>query len=189
MMKLFYGRAFNDVDFPVSQNKNGVRKNIPSYQCWTGMLMRCYCKKYQARKPTYAGCEVSSEWWAFSAFFDWYNSQPKEDGWHLDKDLLIPGNKVYSPKNCIFVSQKINKFTNDCRSVRGNCMLGVNRVKNKYQAKCNNPFLGKCEHLGYFFTEQEAHQVWRNRKHELACDLADTVSDGRLAKALRERYV
>jgi len=30
------------------------------------------------------------------------------EGKHLDKDILIPGNKIYSPDRCIFVSSLIN---------------------------------------------------------------------------------
>lgn len=78
-----------------------------AYQCWSGMLERCYCKKFKAKRTTYSGCSVCSEWHNFQNFAKWYllNYKP---GLELDKDVLIDGNKLYSPSTCLFVTSKEN---------------------------------------------------------------------------------
>lgn len=114
---------------------------------------------------------------------DWEDKQ-------LDKDLLVEGNKVYSPETCVFVSNIVNSFTTDCRASRGEWLIGVNWHKGscKFVSQCRNPFTKKQEHLGYFTCEVEAHKVWRKRKSELAHELAAIQTDPRVAKALIERY-
>ena len=188
--RLVCGVGINDADFPMSKPVNGKIKKIPSYECWKNMLFRCYSPSVLAKSPCYSGCSVCDEWLSFSAFHEWFEGQHKEPGWHLDKDLLTPGNKCYSPDSCIFVPQAVNSFTTDNRAKRGDCLIGVNWHKRdkRYRSQCKNPFTGADEHLGYFTNEQEAHFAWKRRKHELACQLAETAHDPRLAEALRTRY-
>ena len=73
---------------------------------------------------------------------------------------------------------------------RGEYPIGVSLCKptGKYRAQCRNPFTGKQEHLGYFLTQEEAHEAWRKRKHELAQLVAATESDMRVIEALKKRY-
>lgn len=77
------------------------------YSRWNHMLMRCYNSGYQARFPTYVGCTVCSEWLHLSKFKEWFDANYK-DGLELDKDILVKGNKVYSPDTCCFVPKYIN---------------------------------------------------------------------------------
>lgn len=112
-------------------------------------------------------------------------------GKQLDKDLLVKGNKFYSPENCVFVDRVTNSFTIDRGANRGVWPLGVSFDKRdvKFRAQCSNPFTKKNENLGYFTCSDEAHQAWKKRKHELACQLADLQTDKRVAAALRTRYL
>jgi hypothetical protein len=82
-------------------------KPIASYVCWHNMLTRCYDPNYVTKFPTYKGCSVCFEWLNFSTFNSWHNENYIE-GFHLDKDLLVKGNKVYSPNTCKFISAKDN---------------------------------------------------------------------------------
>ena len=196
--KLVYGVGINDADYAVTEwetiEVNGKQKRrlvwmCPYYRVWVCMLQRCYSSKFQDKKPTYKGCSVSEEWWRFSNFRAWMADQDFE-GMQLDKDLLSEGNKVYSKETCVFVTQMVNKFTNDRGNDRGEWLIGVNWHKGagKFMSQCSNPFTKKGEHLGYFLCEKEAHQAWLKRKLELATLLAAEQTDERVAKALIERY-
>jgi len=108
----------------------------------------------------------------------------------LDKDIIAPGSKLYSPESCAFVLQATNLFVTACDASRGGYPIGVDLFKRtgKYRAQCGNPFTGKQEYLGLFSTPEEAHEVWRRRKHELAQLVAATESDPRVVEALKKRY-
>lgn len=156
--------------------ENGRRTR--TYHAWTSMLQRCYSSKYQAKWPTYIGCTVCDEWLEFQAFAEWYEvNRPDNDlSYQLDKDLKFIGNKVYSPKTCLFVSQAVNKFTTDSGATRGEYMIGASwrKQRKKFQSCCCNPFTKKQEFLGSFNSELDAHLAWRKRKSELAYELAVT---------------
>ncbi len=85
-------------------------KLTKQYKCWLHMLERCYSEKYHKMKPTYKECSVCDEWLNFQNFADWHiKNHPKESGvYHLDKDLTVSGNKVYSPQACSFISANEN---------------------------------------------------------------------------------
>ena len=107
----------------------------------------------------------------------------------LDKDIIVPGSKLYSPDTCAFVLNETNLFVARDAS-RGDYPVGVDLYKptGKYRAQCNNPFSGKNEHLGYFSTPEDAHEAWRKRKDDLAQRVAAKESDPRVVEALQKRY-
>jgi|SRR5690554_94420 len=199
LRKLVYGVGTNDADYVVQKLEtigyvDGKRKQktvwtCPYYQTWKNMLERCFSIKCQERNPTYKGCSVSEEWLTFSKFKSWMEKQDFE-GKQLDKDLLYEGNKVYSAETCVFVTQMVNKFTNDHGARRGDWLIGVSldKRRDKFQSRCKNPFTRRNEFLGYFDSEQEAHEAWLKRKLELAHDLAAIQTDERVAEALIRRY-
>lgn len=189
MKATVYGVGINDADYPVQPTVSGKKVICQFYQKWQSMMQRCYSEKYKQGKPTYAGCTVCAEWLKFSNFRAWMEAQDWK-GKHLDKDLLVSGNKVYSPETCVFVTQQVNSFMNDHASVRGEFPTGVcwHIGKKKYESHCSNPFTKKYEHLGVYDCPNEAHLAWRRRKNEFACALADLQPDNRVAEALRVRY-
>ena len=196
--KLVYGVGINDADYVVVKwetvEVNGVRKRkrvweCPYYATWIGMLMRCYSDAYQNRKSTYKGCSVCEEWLTFSNFRAWM-VQHDWKGRDLDKDLLVEGNKIYSPETCVFISSMLNKFFIASDASRGKYMLGVSWHKRagKFKSRCSNPFLNKQECLGLFDTELEAHLAWKEKKNELAQRYASKQTDERVIEALLTRY-
>ena len=199
MNKLVYGVGVNDLGYRVQVyeyvTENGgkrIRKTVfrcKYYTSWRSMIERCYSKKYLERKPSYIGTSVCSEWLYATAFKKWMEQQD----WHgkcLDKDIIVPGNKLYSPESCAFVLQATNSFVIARDASRGEYPIGVHLHKptGKYIAKCENLFTGKQEHLGYFSTPEDAHEAWRKRKHELAQLVAATESDPRVVEAMKKRY-
>ena len=199
MNKLVWGVGVNDLCYRTQINeevtKNGgkrIRKSVfrcKYYAAWVNMLTRCYSKKYLERNPTYIGTSVCSEWLYATAFKKWMEQQD----WHgkcLDKDIVVPRSKLYSPETCAFVLKATNSFVVASDAIRGEYPIGVNLLKRtgKYRAYCKNIFIGKEEHLGCYSTPEEAHDVWRKRKHELAQLVAATESDLRVVEALKKRY-
>ena len=77
------------------------------YLTWMNMLERCYSMKSLARNTTYVGCTVVEEWHNFQNFAKWFEENYIE-GYHLDKDIKVEGNKVYGPDTCLFVSKEDN---------------------------------------------------------------------------------
>ena len=199
MNKLVCGVGVNDLGYRVQINeevtKDGgkrIQKSVfrcKYYEAWRNMLERCYSKKYLESYPSYIGTSVCSEWLYATAFKKWMEEQDW-NGKCLDKDIIVPGSKLYSPKTCAFVLNATNLFVTASDASRGEYPIGVHLYKHtgKYQALCQNLFTGKNEHLGYFLTPEEAHEAWRKRKHELAQLVAATESDPRIVAALKKRY-
>ena len=199
MNKLVHGVGVNDLGYRTQVKewvtKNGgkrIQKSVFTckyYAAWTSMLKRCYSKKFLESRPSYIGTSVCSEWLYATAFRKWMEQQDW-NGKCLDKDIIVPGSKLYSPETCAFVLKATNLFVTARDACRGDYPVGVSLCKptGRYLARCKNPFTGKKEHLGYFSTPEEAHEAWRKRKHELAQLVAATESDTRVVEALKKRY-
>lgn len=90
--------------------KNGNNSNkTKAYMKWNAMMERCYSDKLHARNPCYKDCEVCEEWQNFQNFAEWYYENCPDQSMDLDKDLITPGNRIYSPEKCSFISSKQNK--------------------------------------------------------------------------------
>lgn len=153
------------------------------------MLRRAYDLKYKKMFPTYNEVTVCNEWLLFSNFKSWMEKQDWKDNC-LDKDLLVYGNKVYSPTTCCFIPSRVNAFLTERQNYRGEYPIGVylDKTKNLYTAVCGDPFTAKKIRLGRFKSPEEAHQAWLNKKLELAIQLSKTIQDERASKALVQRY-
>lgn len=136
------------------------------YRIWKHILGRCYNEIEQEKTPTYKGCSVAEEWYNFQVFAEWFeeNYYPEYmEGWHLDKDILIKGNKIYSPETCCFVPHEINILFKKKSSKRVALPIGVSKLKNgKFYARVNK--LGVTLFLGYFDTPEEAFQAYKIEK-------------------------
>lgn len=161
-------------------NENG--KIIDSYASWKSMLLRCYNKKYQQKQPSYIGCKVCEEWLYYPNFKAWYcNNYYEVDGEKmcLDKDILVKGNKIYSPETCIFVTSKINHLFIKSKASRGNCPIGVHQYTNgKYVAQSNdNSGTKRIINLGYYDTPNEAFNAYKEYKEQLIKDIANEYKE------------
>ncbi len=92
-------------------------KPSKSYSTWSNMLKRCYCEASLIARPTYAGCYVCDEWHNFQNFAEWFDTNYVE-GFHLDKDTLVDGNKIYSPATCVFISHADNNIKARAKSYK-----------------------------------------------------------------------
>ena len=199
MKKLVYGVRVNDLGYIIHVQEyvteNGgkrIQKSIfkcKHYAVWSDMLKRCYSEKYLESKPSYIGTSVCNEWLYASEFKKWMEKQDWE-GKSLDKDIIVPRSKLYSPETCAFVLPATNSFVIASDASRGEYPVGVclHKPTGKYKAQCGNPFTGEIEYLGCFSTPEDAHEAWRKRKHELAQLVAATESDPRVVEALKKWY-
>lgn len=92
------------------------------------------------------------------------------EGKQLDKDILIPGNKVYGPNTCLFVSQAINSLLTTQEKIRGPYPLGVTTNRRGFKATVRKH--NKNIHMGTYETPEEAHQVYLEKKSEWITELA-----------------
>lgn len=144
--------------------------NDKSYRKWKSMLNRCYSVYYHKNKPTYIDCKVCDEWHIFSNFKKWFDANYIE-GCHLDKDILVKGNKLYSPDTCCFIPAQINSLFTKRNKDRGTLPIGVALHDSKYQAHfCGR---GKLNHLGTFDTPEEAFYAYKKAKEQYIKELAE----------------
>ena len=159
------------------------------------MLERCY-SKHLDRKPTYEGVTVCDDWLVFSNFKIWMEKQDWK-GKDLDKDIIDPTSKLYSPDTCAFVPRYINTLLNTKQRLRGEYPLGVHKRKpgkdmvNDY----SKPFVsegfkdGSRKLLGVFASPMDAHRAWQQSKilairEALLTWKSETGYDVRVARSL-----
>lgn len=144
-----------------------------SYKRWADMLYRCYDKNLYRKNPTYIDCRVCEEWLCYANFEKWYNKNyyaVDNEKMQLDKDILIKGNKLYSPKTCVFVPQRINALFTKRGSTRGNYPIGVTYSKKN---KKYEPQVQGIKWLGYYNTPEEAFVVYKENKEKYIKKIAD----------------
>jgi hypothetical protein len=155
------GVGYSDVNATYKEGRQ-----LKSYVTWKDMLKRCYSSKCQEIQPTYIGCTVADEWKYYSNFKKFYDKHYRE-GFQIDKDILFPGNKIYSKKTCRFIPEALNLLLVDSANTRGSFPLGVSRHRNKFQAICRIPpvltdkEMSYKKRLGLFSTPEDAAKVYR----------------------------
>lgn len=146
------------------------------YKIWCSMIGRCYYEKYKKNKPTYIDCTVCDEWKYFSNFKKWFDKN-YIDGYELDKDIIIKGNKVYSPETCCFVPQEINSVFKNRINRLSNLPKGVifSDSRLKYKAQIMEGF--KRKYLGYFDTPELAFNAYKKAKESYIKEVANKWKD------------
>ena len=166
------GVGVTGTKYPISEG--GV--HTKEYTLWNNMLKRCYSDAFKKKRPTYEGCEVSDNFKSFEYFYEWCHNQIGFDnsGWHLDKDLLVKGNKIYSEDSCIFIPSEINSLLTKREASRGEYLIGVCwHKKDKVFVAQINKNKGKQECLGSFKTELEAFNTYKTAKEAFVKEQAN----------------
>ena len=151
----------------------GIKSNSnisksPPFLKWQSMLLRGYNKKFKEKHPTYKDVTVCKEWHNFQNFAKWYDEKWKpwmDKTWNLDKDILVKGNKIYSPETCAFVPQEINNMLLNTISYRGKQPKGVWKHGEKYCAEVMRK--GAKERLGTFDTSELAFNAYKKAKETI----------------------
>lgn len=129
------------------------------YEAWKAMLYRCYDNSTQTRQPTYKGVRVCVEWHNFQNFARWYCNHPDYGkGYQLDKDILYPGNKLYSPETCCLVPMEINSLFITKSSDTPEDLRGVRVDNGNYYAKSGGTY------LGVFKSPEDAASAYRSER-------------------------
>ena len=160
--------------YPLKENN----KQMKEYNSWKHMLCRCYDEKRKNIFPTYKNAACCTEWLLYENFYEWLHLQDNfekwltEDRWHLDKDILIKGNKLYSPDTCCLVPHNVNiLFTKD-DAKRGAFPIGVCKFQKWFMAQCLNPFTNKYEYLGTYDTPEKAFRAYKKYKENIIKQVA-----------------
>ncbi len=154
----------------VSSEESKTQFHTRAGRVWTSIVDRCTLgTKAQESAKAYIGCSIGFS--NFQEFAEWcqlqegyLNKEPNGNYWCIDKDILIPGNKVYGPDTCIFVPCKVNNlFVYGDKSKKG-YPVGVS-----LRPGCTT-FTMTCrrnnkEHIraGYS-TVEDAHRAWQLNK-------------------------
>lgn len=159
-------------------------KNREAYRCWVHMLHRCYNEIRLKQAPAYKGCTVCEEWHNYTNFEKWYEENYytiDDEIMCLDKDILVKGNRVYSPNTCIFVPTRINTLFEKRNKSKYGMPIGViQRRENKhaisYRAKCRNVY-GKRITSKTFNNQTDCFYEYKRIKEETFKEAANLYKD------------
>lgn len=160
------------------------------YNLKNNMKTRCYNANYYKIWKNYEGCSICDEWLEDKkSFYEWVDHNyywiKGEPSVELDKDIIVPGNKVYSPDTCIFVPKRINDLFEHIHGRKKNGLpVGVSysEKKGKYSANVSKSYDSKDgkkknRYLGCYDTPQEAYEVYKHHKKAEIIYIADKYKD------------
>ena len=168
--------------------------DIKPYNLWKNMLERAYNPRTHTKRPTYKDTTVCEEWLNFQNFAEWCINQKffglrDSDGasYHLDKDLLVKGNKVYSPETCCFIPLSINSLLINASRIGGEYPVGVHYIKKTGLYSALLRYNGVKKRLGYFNTYACAFEEYKKAKEAYIKEVAEKWKgkiDGRVYETL-----
>ena len=177
MFPSFYGKGY------IGVGKYSFKEKVYS-RLWNKVLLRAYCEKNLTEHTTYEDVEVCEDWYNFQNFAAWCETQKffnakdeKGNSYHLDKDILVKGNKIYSPDTCCFVPQYVNKLLSKRDKMRGECLVGVTYSGKYGRYIAGISIFGKHRHIGSFDTEIEAFQAYKQAKEKHIKEVANLWKD------------
>lgn len=141
---------------------------------WNNMSNRCLeGGAAQAKNECYTVC--TNGFSSYQDFVGWcqdqygyWNRNPNGKFWSLDKDILVHGNKTYSPDTCLFVPETINGLFMGTDRARGSLPIGVRlheKVRSvRYRAGCRQK--DGTIYTKLYDTPEEAHAAWQLAKIE-----------------------
>lgn len=181
MKKLLYGVGNCDSGvFAASTERcNGRSNDTKLYKLWSGILQRSYSKTLHKRRPTYKNCKVSENFKNFQYFAEWCQNQIGfgKSGFHLDKDILSSGDKLYSEDTCVFVPHQINTVFLTSSGKKSGLPRGVifDKVSKLFVAKVTVDRVQK--YLGHFPDADSAFAAYKVAKEAKIKSLAEEYKD------------
>lgn len=172
---LVYGVGINNW----KDNVEVCGKKIREYVLWKGVMERCFSEKHNTKHPTYVRTTCDLTWIYMTNFIDDVSKLIgyEQEGWALDKDILVKGNKIYSSETCCFVPQEINNLLINRFNFRGVCPLGVTKHKTTGKFLSEISINGKGKHLGSFNNPTDAFQAYKQAKEAYIKEVANKWKD------------
>ena len=176
----------------IGEGKFSSKIHIEIYEYWRGMIRRCYDPYFLDKHPTYRDCIICKEWLNFQNFAKWWNENYyncNNERMELDKDILIKGNKIYSPETCIFVPKRINDLFIKCNRNRTNLPIGCHLLRGKIQVERCKGDGSRGKYLGVYPIDRpfQAFTCYKNFKESYIKQVADEYySKGLIPKKLYE---
>lgn len=156
-------------------NKDGKRIKVLQYSTWLALLGRCYSEEESRKYFSYRNCVASENFKSYEYFYEWCTSQIGfgREGFRLDKDLLVKGNKVYGENTCIFLPNEVNLALISRKDYRGDCPIGViQKGKGVYEAAVRMG-RGVRKVKGGFKTKEEAFIFYKSHKENFIHSLGE----------------
>ena len=159
-------------------------KHTAAYKTWAAMIKRCYDPKHKGYKFYGArGVSVCSEWHNFQEFADWFEENSVE-GYHLDKDIITHGSRLYSPETCCFVPVAINILLVKPKRNKNGWATGTRK---REDCRCWSARLKdenkKEKYLGMFDSMHQAFLAYKEAKEERIKSVAEKeYSSGNITK-------
>lgn len=157
-----------------------------SYNVWDRILDCCYNDNSTRSRATYFDCTVTECWHRYSDFKVWFDKNCII-GYQLDKDILLPGNRIYGPDTCCFVPKYINDAVRWRREMPRSGYSGTTVFGGGFQAEITHK---GSKQIGEWRTSaMDAHCDWQRLKAETIedhlCDyLREVAPDLRVVRAL-----
>ena len=174
-------------------------KHTKEYKAWHDVIGRSYGDKPKNKRPTYKNVVCCDEWLLFENFYEWLHKQKNFDKWlngnkwAIDKDILIKGNKIYSPDTCCLVPLNVNGLFVKSDSSRGKYSIGVyfHKRLNKFCAQISKiskeSSKKQQDFLGYYDTPEQAFLVYKKEKESYIKQVAQEEYDkGNITKQCYE---
>jgi len=180
--------SYKDHGF-VCDVKDAEKNHRLIYAKWRNMAKRTTDTEYQAKNPAYKDTWACEGWKLFSNFLNWSLANGHRKGLCLDKDIVVIGNKRYSPDTCVFVSRAINNLLTYKQTKKSNLPIGVSytefdarghKQKNPYQFQLK--LKGEKKVTGWHDTAEEAGLAYGLVKSEHIRQVADNLSEEDCAK-------
>lgn len=158
------------------------KDDTPFYKAWASIMLRATCNKQKQTHNAYKDCTICDEWLTLSNFKKWFEDPENgyQEGLQIDKDILVKGNKIYSPQTCCFVPREINVAISI--KPKGKCpFVGVKPSANKFEVRLSR--YGKRDYLGLFDTPEEAFATYKSAKEQYVKELAGKYfQEGKITK-------
>jgi hypothetical protein len=193
----YHSITLGKVKYPYSPDLYGIaylgvgphkpKDNPKMHRTWVNMIARGYDEKTKLQSPVYRTTTVCKEWLNYQTFANWYTANYRPN-WEIDKDLLIPGNKHYSPETCVFIPQELNKFLANAYSSNRSGHTGVvwNKINKTWTARIMDN--GINTNLGSFKDiklASEAYSIARTALADKQRELYKNIIPSSVLKAIR----